>query len=118
MVIIQLAGGLGNQLQQYALYRKFMNLGTEARLDASWFAQDGSGTQRELELSYFDGLTYETCTEEEREKLTGKNGIWGKVQRKFLPSSVSWFHESRMYHPEIFQFKNMYLSGYFACSKT
>lgn len=125
MVIIQLAGGLGNQLQQYALYRKFIQLGTEARLDTSWFqekmdernAQRDNGTSRELELANFDGLTYKICTEEEREKLTGKNNIWGKIQRKLLPSFVYWFHESQMYHPEIFQFKNMYLSGYFACEK-
>ena len=31
MVIIQVAGGLGNQRQQYALYRKFVRLGVEAR---------------------------------------------------------------------------------------
>ena len=37
MVIVQVAGGLGNQLQQYALYRKLIRLGKEARLDLSWF---------------------------------------------------------------------------------
>ena len=37
MIIIQVAGGLGNQLQQYALYRKFVRMGKEARLDLSWF---------------------------------------------------------------------------------
>lgn len=37
MIIVQLAGGLGNQMQQYALYRRFLSLGTEAELDASWF---------------------------------------------------------------------------------
>lgn len=39
MIIIQLAGGLGNQLQQYALYQKFKSLGAEAKLDLSWFEQ-------------------------------------------------------------------------------
>ena len=33
MIIIQVAGGLGNQLQQYALYRKLIRLGKEVRLD-------------------------------------------------------------------------------------
>lgn len=125
MIIIQLAGGLGNQLQQYALYRKFMQLGIEAKLDISWFqdetapsdTQSGSRTNRELELTYFDKLTYEICTDEEREKLIGKKGIWGKLQRKLLPSTIYWFQESQMYHPEIFDFDNMYLSGYFACEK-
>jgi len=31
-------GGLGNQLQQYALYRKLEYLGKDARLDTSWFS--------------------------------------------------------------------------------
>lgn len=125
MIIIQLAGGLGNQLQQYALYKKFVRLGTEARLDLSWFEDKGPqkesrnniGTDRELELSYFDNLAYEICTDAEREKLIGKKGIWGKLQRKFLPSSIHCFQESEMYHPEIFEFEDRYLSGYFACEK-
>lgn len=125
MVIIQLAGGLGNQLQQYALYRKFLELGKEAKLDISWFQDEvpkgdeesGSGTKRELELTCFDGLSFKVCTKEEKENLTGKRGITGKLQRKFFPSSIRWFRESGMYHPEIFQFEDMYLSGYFACEK-
>ena len=84
MVIIQVAGGLGNQLQQYALYRKFVRLGVEARLDLSWFDKVHTAekewtrgkdiipvvTRRELELRYFDRLVFETCTKEEKEALT------------------------------------------------
>lgn len=123
MIIIQVAGGLGNQLQQYALYRKYVRMGKEARLDLSWFdeakASDGKSkaTNRNLELAYFDRLVYETCTEEEKEKLIGSNGLPGKLRRKLLPSTVHWFHESKMYHPELLSFEDMYLSGYFACEK-
>lgn len=122
MIIIQMAGGLGNQLQQYALYRKLVRMGKEARLDLSWFddgeeKENHTATQRNLELAYFDRLVYETCTGEEKAALTGSDGIWGKLRRKFLPASVHWFHEDKMYHPEIFSFENMYLSGYFACEK-
>lgn len=123
MIIIQVAGGLGNQLQQYALYRKFVRMGKEARLDLSWFDEvkgnDGEAkvTSRNLELAYFDRLVYETCTREEKERLTGSNGLSGKLRRKLLPSTIHWFHESKMYHPEILSFEDMYLSGYFACEK-
>ena len=37
MVIVRAMGGLGNQLQQYALYRKLEHMGKDARLDTSWF---------------------------------------------------------------------------------
>ena len=40
MVVIEAAGGLGNQLQQYAFYRKVLNLGAEARLDLAWFSPE------------------------------------------------------------------------------
>ena len=131
MIIIQVAGGLGNQLQQYALYRKFVRLGVEARLDLSWFEKAHSAekertrgrdsipvvTRRELELRYFDRLVFETCTREEREALIGADNIWGKVRRKLMPFTIHKFEESKMYHPELLGFENMYLTGYFACEK-
>ena len=131
MIIIQLAGGLGNQLQQYALYRKFVRLGVEARLDLSWFekvqiAERGRSkgnstipvvTKREMELRYFDRLVFETCSREEREALIGTDGIFGKLRRKLLPFTIHRFEESQMYHPELLSFENMYLTGYFACEK-
>ena len=123
MIIIQVAGGLGNQLQQYALYRKFVRMGKEARLDLSWYDEvkqnngEAKVTSRNLELTCFDRLVYETCTREEKERLTGSNGLLGKFRRKFLSSTIHWFHESKMYHPELLSFEDMYLSGYFACEK-
>lgn len=120
MVIIQVMGGLGNQLQQYALYRKFVRMGVEARLDMSWFhkaSRESEVTERNPELNYFDRLIYETCTEEEKKELIGGDGLAGKLRRKLLPGSIKWFQESKMYHPEILEFQDMYLSGYFACEK-
>ena len=131
MIIIQVAGGLGNQLQQYALYRKLVLMGKEVRLDLSWFdkvqlAETGktSGkrempvvTKRKLELKYFDRLVFEACNKDDRERLIGDDGLKGKVRRKLFPHTVKHFVESKMYHPEIFDFEDMYVSGYFACEK-
>lgn len=125
MIIIQVAGGLGNQLQQYALYSKFIHLGTEAALDLSWFSEGKKGrksgvktaTERKLELNYFEGLDYRVCTKEEKERLVGNSGLWGKFRRKLLPFTVHWFKERQIYYPELLKFKNMYISGYFACEK-
>ena len=75
MIIVQLMGGLGNQLQQYALYRKMVRMGKEARLDISWFTQQDNKnkelTHRELELDRLDRLVYEVCTLEEKAQLIG-----------------------------------------------
>ena len=121
MIIVQLMGGLGNQLQQYSLYRKMVRMGKEARLDISWFTQQDNKnkelTHRELELDRLDRLVYEVCTLEEKAQLIGSEGIAGRLRRKLLPGGVKWFRESEMYHPEIFEFEDMYISGYFACEK-
>lgn len=121
MVIIQVAGGLGNQLQQYALYQKFLTLGIDAKLDISWFTQkdrqDGVLAKRELELDFFDNLEYEICSEEEKRQLIGKGSLMNKVKGKLFPGIKKVFNEWDMYHPEIFDFRDKYLCGYWACEK-
>lgn len=120
MIVIEVAGGLGNQLQQYALYRKFESLGKEARLDTSWFKaekQEKLLAKRELELEYLAGLHYRVCTSEEKAGLTGGDSLPGKLRRKLLPATVHQFTESKAYHPEILEYDHMYIRGYFACEK-
>jgi len=119
MIIIQLMGGLGNQLQQYALYRKFVELGADARLDASWFAEASPSAKRDLELSMFEGLEYRLCTDEEKRRLTGPSSAapLAKLGHRLFPGKRRIFVESDIYHPEIWAFGDMYLSGYFACEK-
>lgn len=121
MLIIEVMGGLGNQLQQYALYQKLKSLGKEVKLDTSWFydekKQDSVLAKRRLELEYFENLPMEICTGQERERLTGGDGILGKVKRRLLPGRNQHFYESRMYHPEIFTFEDRYLTGFWACEK-
>ncbi len=121
MIVVQVAGGLGNQMQQYALYRKFLSLGKEAKLDISWYEQaerqKNVYARRELELDYFEGLEYEACTEEEKKALTGGGGLAGKIKGKLFPGTKKVFYETEMYHPGIFAFDSQYLCGYFACEK-
>ncbi len=123
MVIVRVMGGLGNQLQQYALYRKIELLGQEARLDLSWFdkdIQDHMQAPRKLELGRLEGLSLKTAAPEEVRALLGRRyedreGILAKVKRKINPSSARVFEETDMYHPEILKRGNQYLVGYWAC---
>lgn len=119
-------GGLGNQLQQYALYRRLVENNIDARLDVSWFDadnQEGMKAPRKIEIDYFNGVKYTKATCEEVNKLTGGRGIAGKIRRKFLPFSVSYFNEDGvMYHEKLIQsifyehsIKDLYIEGYFAC---
>lgn len=121
MLIVEVMGGLGNQLQQYALYRKLKSMGREAKLDVSWYTkkerQEGVLAPRSLELSYFNDLPMDICTEAEKTRLAGGEGLTGKLRRKLAPGTVRHFWETDLYHPEIFSFTDMYLTGFWACEK-
>lgn len=126
MIIIKAMGGLGNQLQQYALYKKLESLGKDVRLDVSWFqnpdVQKDVLAERKLELDYFEGVSYRIATPEDIKSVLGrtlgqKESVGAKLKRKFLPASNPTFTEKDMYHEEIFQFTDKYLEGYWACEK-
>lgn len=126
MVIVRAMGGLGNQLQQYALYRKLEHMGKDARLDTSWFfdeeLQAGMAAGRELELAYFDSLPYREASEEDIRSVLGRlweepESLGEKLKRKIRLGSMPSFVESDMYHEEIFDMDNKYLTGYWACDK-
>lgn len=108
-------------MQQYALYRKLLSLGKNAKLDISWFQEEDRQknvyARRDLELDYFKNVEYEACTEPERKALIGSGGLAGKIKGKLFPGTKKIFRESDMYHPEIFDFEDRYLCGYFACEK-
>ena len=119
MIIVEVMGGLGNQMQQYALYRKLESLGKDARLDGSWLLDKERLmkvlARRKLELSWFENLPAKYCTQEEKQAILGKNNLIGKLKKKLLGGSNRHFTESDMYHPEIFDLEDAYLSGFWAC---
>lgn len=126
MVIIRVMGGLGNQLQQYALYKKLESEGMDARLDISWFSdmseQKPGLTNRELELDHLEGIAYHAASEEEIRNVLGRlweepESIMSKLKRTLYPAGNPAFTESDMYHKNIFAFRNKYLIGYWACEK-
>ncbi|MBD5491568.1 MAG: alpha-1,2-fucosyltransferase [Lachnospiraceae bacterium] len=123
MIIVRVMGGLGNQLQQYALYRKYQSMGTQARLDLAWFSQsvqDSMAAPRRFELSDFGNLPLEEAKREEVRALLGRTyeeqaGLGEKVKRRLLPGRMPVFEESEMFHEEILSWDNRYLVGYWAC---
>ena len=126
MLVVRAMGGLGNQLQQYALYRKLDHIGREVSLDTSWFfnesLQADMPASRKLELSYLNPLPYQTASEDEIRSVLGR--LWeepekavSKVKRKLLPTANPAFEEHDMYHEEIFSMERKYLVGYWACEK-
>lgn len=116
MIIIKMNGGLGNQLQQYALYEKMKSLGKDVKLDISWFYKDmGKASRRNLELEYFPKVSFESCTGEELKKIEGNRGFLKKVAEKLKITERPVYIEHQMYDETLYQMENKILEGYWAC---
>lgn len=116
MVIIQLAGGLGNQMFQYALYLQFQNLHKEVKIDdVAGFVED---EKRDPSLSAF-GITYEKADPKEIEKMLDASLLfWHRVRRKlFGRKRKSYFEADKRFKPEIFTWDDIYLEGYWQTEK-
>lgn len=116
MVIIQLAGGLGNQMFQYALYLQFQNLHKEVKIDdVAGFAED---EKRDPVLSAF-GITYEKADPKEIEQMLDASLLfWHRVRRKlFGRKRKSYFEADKRFKPEIFTWDDIYLEGYWQTEK-
>ncbi|MCH4191050.1 MAG: alpha-1,2-fucosyltransferase [Butyrivibrio sp.] len=119
MIIIQVAGGLGNQMQQYAMYTKLKKCGKDVLLDLSWFDEQNQKrllAPRTCELKLFPELPMELCSSAQRDEFL-KSSVLRKALGKLLPGSGAIFTEQKMYHPEIFTFDHKYLCGFFLCQK-
>lgn len=116
MVIIQLAGGLGNQMFQYALYLQLKSLGREVKIDdVSGFVGD---EQRELALLPF-GVAYERPAKKELQTMLDSSMLpWNRMKRKlFGRHKKSYFEESKLFLPEVLTWDDLYLEGYWQSEK-
>lgn len=116
MIIIQMMGGLGNQMFQYALYSQLTSMGKEVKMDDS--AGFISDRHREPELEVFD-ITYKKASAREVIKMRDSSpALWAKVRRKlFGRNNNSYFEETRLFQPKIFDWDNVYLEGYWQSDK-
>ena len=61
MVIVKMSGGLGNQMFQYALYRKIQQTGKDVKLDLSSFQDKHQPYLQQLHLLLILRLTDMLC---------------------------------------------------------
>lgn len=120
MVVIKLMGGLGNQLQQYALYQKFISLGKDAYLDTAWFNdanQENMLAPRQLELNLFKNADYNVASTEQISGVLGKETTINKICKKMHLIKNKHIYESQMYDASLFEKDNIYLEGHWAAEK-
>ena len=113
MVGVQLSGGLGNQMFEYALYLKLKSMGKDVRIDdvTCYGAQE---KQRVNQLSVF-GVSYERMTKQEYEQITDSSMSPLHRARRLLcgRKDLSYREASCNYDPEILRREPALLLGYF-----
>lgn len=116
MIIIQLKGGLGNQMFQYALYRALKKKGKTVKIDdVNGFVND---KLRKPVLQGY-GLDYEKASKEEVIALTdSKMDIFSRIRRKFTGRKTFRIdEESGRFDPNILELEDAYLVGYWQSEK-
>ncbi len=116
MIIIQLKGGLGNQMFQYALYRELLHRGKKVKIDdVTGFVND------ELRIPVLDrfGIEYEKATREEVVAITdSKMDIFSRIRRKLTGRKTSRIDETEgIFDPRILEVEQAYLVGYWQSDK-
>lgn len=118
MIVIEASGGLGNQMFQYALYKKLESMNKDVAIDTSFFRSKQN--LRELEIGVF-GVQYKSITDREAACIRGygyRDTILDKISYKLKPKKYSIYRDKiEMFQPEILNMDNVYLSGYWQCEK-
>ncbi len=116
MIIIQLKGGLGNQMFQYALYKQLKSMGKEVKIDdVTGFI----GDELRIPVLHRFGIEYDKATKAEVVKITdSKMDIFSRIRRKLTGRKTHRIdEESGMYDPRILELDDAYLVGYWQSDK-
>ena len=116
MVIIQMSGGLGNQMFQYALYMKLVSQGKEVKFDD--INEYRTDLARPIMLSIF-GIEYPRATWDEIIAHTdGSLKLSHRIRRKiFGRKSLAIKEKNANYDPNLLEHDPAYLVGYFQSEK-
>lgn len=119
MIIVEVTGGLGNQMFQYALYRRLKQMGKAAALDLSFYKTKQS--LRAFELDLFP-VSYETASKREILKLRGNTGNASRIEkaitrRIYRKNRIYQEDLDQGYQPIVFEQDSCYLSGYWQNEK-
>ena len=116
MIIIQLKGGLGNQMFQYALYKELLSRGKEVKIDdVTGFVDD----KLRIPVLQRFGIEYDRATKAEVVKITdSKMDIFSRIRRKLTGRKTFRIdEESGKFNPEILELDHAYLVGYWQSDK-
>lgn len=110
LVVIQLSGGMGNQMFQYALYLQLKALGKNVKIDDK--TEYEGRNARPIRLSVFDAK-YVTPTETEMKCLTDSYlDLFSKIRRKLTGrKTAEYMEKSQLFDSSILEKDRVYLVG-------
>lgn len=115
MNIIRMSGGLGNQMFQYALYRKLKSLGKEVKFDDINEYRDDNA--KPIMLAVF-GIEIPRATWDEINVFTdGSMDFTKRLRRRIFGRRAIEYREEGFYDPRVLSFDSMYLRGGFQSEK-
>lgn len=110
LIVIQLSGGMGNQMFQYALYLQLKALGKNVKIDD--ITEYEGRNARPIRLSVFDA-TYDMPTETEMKCLTDSYmDIVSKIRRKLTGrKTAAYVEKNQLFDPKVLENDRAYLIG-------
>lgn len=115
--VVQMMGGLGNQMFQYALYRQLKAQGKLVKLDDETGYRTAEAREKHLQKAF--ELTYDRPTKAEMELLTDSSlKLISRVRRKLTGRKSKSFRERQFnFDAEVFNLKAAYYEGYWQSEK-
>ena len=116
MIILQMSGGLGNQMFQYAAYLKLKSIGREVKLDdVESYKLDNA---RPIQLTVFD-ISYPRATPEEVIELRDSSlALKDRIRRRLKGRNLKQYVEKDYsYDEHVLEVDDTYLIGYFQTDK-
>lgn len=114
MLIVYLCNQLGNQMFQYALYRKLLYLGKDVKLDVRHF-------RKYLEHYRLDNIFDLNLSIATTKEIKYIQGYIARLKRKIFGECSPIFNEvntdTMIFKKEVFQYENMYLYGFWQSEK-
>ena len=111
LYVVQMTGGLGNQMFQYALYRRLKEQGKLVKLDDETGYRTAEAREKHLQKAF--ELTYDRPTKAEMEMLTDSSlKLISRVRRKLAGRKSRSFQERQFnFDAEVFNLKAAYYEG-------
>ena len=116
LVVIQLSGGMGNQMFQYALYLQLKALGKNVKIDDK--TEYEGRNARPVRLSVFDAK-YAMPTETEMKCLTDSYlDLFSKIRRKLTGrKTTEYVEKSQLFDSVVLEKDRAYLVGWWQSEK-